>query len=105
MAKIDSFSELKKNWDSYGAEPPNPKAIEYGKEVLRKIYEEVKIIPKHVEPTANGEIGLIYGKNLDIELEVMSNGAISLVLPVLKEYDDIQIDNALKIIKENPHLL
>ena len=61
--KIDSFSELKENWDTYGAPAISPKAIEIAHRVVHCLGEGNWT----VVPTINGGV-LFEGLGMEIEV-------------------------------------
>lgn len=50
--RIHAFRDLQEDWDSYGALPPDPKAIAKARKFAKMLREQ-----PHVQPTANGGIG------------------------------------------------
>ncbi len=40
LKKLDSFLELKKDWDSYGADPVNPETILFAKTLIEHFPKE-----------------------------------------------------------------
>lgn len=77
LSRIRTFSQLKENWDSYGAEPPS-------KIALQNAFSFVKTIDRHplpvffAAPGPNGEI-LVESKEGDksIEITFEANGNAS----------------------------
>ena len=68
---IDDMANLKDNWDSYGAAPINPKAIEIAKTINNILVGFTAV------PTPNGGVQLEKHTNKDsieIEISVESKG-------------------------------
>lgn len=74
---LESFRSLKKNWGTYGSEPPNADAIGIAKHLL-KIAKEKNIIPNRIVPSAIGGIAFCWTSK--------------------KGYADIEVDNDRSII-------
>ena len=71
LGRIDGFADLTEDWDSYGAPPIAPSAIEATKRVLT-ILSEVKV---QTAPTCQGGISIEWhGPSGDLELEIMPDG-------------------------------
>lgn len=98
IEKIKGFANLQKNWDSYGADPPNESVI--NKAIT--LYEKLTRKPDKISPSVVGGIGFIYrGKDrIYIEIENI-NASILYVLkydtdePVVGEENDIDKLNLL----------
>jgi hypothetical protein len=85
LAKLDSFRELQRGWDSYGAEPPSDAAINNARRILRVLWEYEGGSQIRLSPSVEGGVGIIFSsigkKYADIEcfndgdiLAVMSEG-------------------------------
>ena len=67
LIKLDSFKELKKDWNGYGAEPFNEEHIEK----VKFLVSLLKIQPD-IYPTARNSIQLEFGYN-ELEYEIFSD--------------------------------
>jgi hypothetical protein len=65
--RLRTFAALKKNWDSYGAEPITPIAIEATAQLLERIY---------VFPTVIGGILVEFGNPEVFSFEVSAEGEL-----------------------------
>ena len=84
--KLDQFSEyneklmqlaqLSKNWDSYGAEPPNKIALNWAKETLI-ILSELELFPIQIGPSVENGVGIsfMFGKKY-ADIECFNEGDI-----------------------------
>lgn len=69
---LSSLLVLPPNWDSYGAQPIDPRCIEYARTLLRSIMKPDTPAPA-VVPTSQGGVQLEWHtKGLDLEIEVRS---------------------------------
>lgn len=57
FSKLKDLHTLEKGWDSYGADPPDPRAIGAAEEFLILMREQV-LLPSRVEPSAMGGVGI-----------------------------------------------
>lgn len=77
---LDSYLSLQKNWDSYGAEPPNEVAVENAKAHLEKLRSMPSFF---MTPTAIGGVGFGYS-NADhtryCSLEFDNEGGIMAIM-------------------------
>ena len=70
--RLDEFKSLEENWDSYGAQPISPKAIDRAKDLLR-----VCSPPCFIAPLADGGVQLEWecpDANRRAEVEVNAEG-------------------------------
>ena len=63
-SRLNALKELGKNWDSYGADPMDPKAIEKARKLLEVIQTEPLIFP-----TVEGSVALCWNDE-DITLTI-----------------------------------
>ena len=69
---INTFHNLKNNWDGYGAKPIDPRAIAAAKRILESL---VTVIPV---PRPNGGIQIeAYENYFDMELGISPDGTIN----------------------------
>ena len=66
-SRLNALKELGKNWDSYGADPMDPKAIEKARKLLEVIQTEPLIIP-----TRDGGVALAWHEE-DITLTIYAD--------------------------------
>lgn len=75
FGRLDELSYLEEDWDSYGATPPTPTAIESAKGLLTRVASRNDVVPGHgvgpdaVMPFPNGGVQLIWERNSS-ELQV-----------------------------------
>ena len=53
------MASLRRDWDSYGAEPPSANAIDNARKALEKL-KEADIVPNAVVPSAEGGVGIVF---------------------------------------------
>jgi len=80
--KINGFKYLKKNWDSYDADPISEIAIIKSLEIVSYIKDFKNLYKISVFPMRNGGIQFEFDADINIELEVVSNGEL-----IIKIYD------------------
>lgn len=56
---LDRLSRLESGWDSYGAAPPGPEAIQLSKEVLNQLAGDL-ILPSTIVPSAEGGVSIYF---------------------------------------------
>ena len=66
-SRLNALKELGKNWDSYGADPINPQAIERARKLLEVTQAEPLIIP-----TRDGGVALAWHEE-DITLTIYAD--------------------------------
>jgi hypothetical protein len=77
IKKLYSLLDLEKNWDSYGAVPPNIKFIEKARDFIIKYSK----IPEYVFSGVNGEILIVYLSNdLRYECEIYFDESTQLLV-------------------------
>ena len=64
LATIEGFRRLEANWDSYGAEPLTPRAIEQAEAFVRCLATDLTVVP-----TNRGGVGFEWDA-CDVSLEV-----------------------------------
>lgn len=75
IAKIESFSELPKNWDSYGANPPSRLAVKYSIEFLSRMSNRQRD-PSLIIPTPDEGIVIEFQEeNVRLEFLFLSDGS------------------------------
>lgn len=77
LKKIDSFKDLKENWDSYGSEKIKSTAIRLASHFVNQCSKNGLVV-EFVVPMSSGNIQMEWGNNL--ELEIYSNGNVGLCL-------------------------
>jgi hypothetical protein len=78
--ELDSLKKLAPNWDSYGAEPPNPTAIRR-LESLLELLPSVELTPTKIVPSVEGGAAVCFingAKYADVEC--FNNGTLLAVL-------------------------
>lgn len=86
IAKLQGFTYLQANWDSYGAVPPTELAIKNAKDFL--IHADKKSLPVYfVAPGRNGEVLIELKDEQDRTAEIYFNEAGSIEM-LLFESDD-----------------
>ena len=66
---VENLSQLRKDWDSYGAEAPNTKATYWAKRVLLEL-RELGLAPDSILPSVEGGVGIAFrrsGNYADVE--------------------------------------
>ena len=53
------MASLRRDWDSYGAEPPSTNAIENAREAIGELMK-ADIVPNAVVPSAEGGVGIVF---------------------------------------------
>jgi myo-inositol-hexaphosphate 3-phosphohydrolase len=56
---LDRISNMERNWDSYGAEPPGGSAIRAAKEILAE-FAGALILPSTIVPSAEGGVSIYF---------------------------------------------
>ena len=76
--KVRSLSDLLENWNSYGAPPIDPVAIEHAVRMLLSLSEAGVREPDGIVPTVNATVGFEwrYPRDSTIEVEVYPDGRI-----------------------------
>jgi hypothetical protein len=85
--RIDSFSELKKNWNEYDSEEITSQSIEFANSILDTISKTNDVNDIKVFPMCNGGIQIEIGDFR--EIEIFNN-----------EITDIEYDSEYNIINE-----
>jgi hypothetical protein len=57
--ELDRISNIKTDWDSYGAEPPNADAIRASREILEELADAL-ILPSTIVPSAEGGVSVYF---------------------------------------------
>jgi hypothetical protein len=60
LARLESFRELQRGWDSYGAEPPSETAIENARRILRLLWDFDGGPRPRLLPSVEGGVGIIF---------------------------------------------
>lgn len=60
--KLKKASSLQKNWDSYGADPPNSFALFWAEKTLA-ILSQKRFLPSHVAPSVENGIGISFSSD------------------------------------------
>lgn len=72
--KLNTFLDLKPNWDSYGAEPPNHICFDAAKNFLDQL-KNSDFKPSRIAPSAVNGIGIsFYNQDKHIYVEFYNNG-------------------------------
>lgn len=66
--QIDSFSKLKKDWDSYDGDEITPQSIETAKKVLDTLPEFLDMQTINVSPMRDGGVQIDVGESKEIEV-------------------------------------
>ncbi|MGH2559593.1 MAG: hypothetical protein ACRDJH_11055 [Thermomicrobiales bacterium] len=74
LARLNELADLPPDWDSYGANPPNPAAIAKAREILLELTQPLRLAGTRIEPStigarADGGIMIEWG-NPETALEV-----------------------------------
>ena len=66
---LEQFKSYEHNWDSYGAIPPTPLALDRARVVLQAM-DDIGVSPTRVDPCPDGSLDVVFAKGLlyaDIE--------------------------------------
>lgn len=86
-AKLEELRDLKPNWDSYRALPPDPEAVEQAIKFAELVSKAGASKP-HVAPCNDGRIGFEWTGALEVEID--SNGVIEyLTEGITSDWQDI----------------
>ncbi len=79
LPKLFSFLDYPHNWDTYGAQPIHPKAIENALSLLGRIMRNDTPIPYCI-PTCRGHVQLEWStRGVDLEIEVFRDGTMEVL--------------------------
>jgi hypothetical protein len=94
---LDQISNLGRDWDSYGAEPPGANAIRASKEILEELAGSL-ILPSTIVPSAEGGVSIYFmtGRRT-VYVESYNQGSQALVL-----YDQEGNAEVLEIERDIP---
>jgi hypothetical protein len=72
LARLESFHNLRRGWDSYNAEPPNETSINNARHVLHVLWaSEIAAPVRTIAPSVEGGVGIVFAshgkKYADIE--------------------------------------
>lgn len=103
ICKLQSFSKLEVNWDSYGANPPTDKAIDLAIDIVKNC-NIFGINFDRIAPSVVGGIGLtIRSKKKKLYIEIYNNNRIFYMVsrgsgnPIIQEIKNItEIPNLIK---------
>jgi len=87
LDQFDKFSSLPTNWDGYGAEPPNEKALENARKVVA-VLEAENFLPQQLAADADGGICIMFfreGKYADFSCD--NEGGVLIVTKYLHAKD------------------
>jgi hypothetical protein len=74
---LEELRDLRKNWDSYGAEPVSPAMIGAAYELLQQI-APAKVPMPSIVPTSNGSVQIEWHtRGIDLEVRLLSAARIS----------------------------
>jgi hypothetical protein len=78
LAKLESFRDLQRGWDSYDAEPPSEAAIDNASRVLQALWEQGSGTRARLVPSVEGGIDLIFSTTEDgyADIECFNDGEI-----------------------------
>ncbi len=76
---LESFRDLKADWDSYGADPPYPEAIEQATKFAELMSREGASKP-HVAPCNDGSIAFEWTGDCELEVEIQPDGTADYLL-------------------------
>ena len=85
--KLEEIRDLKASWDSYGALPPDPGAIEQATE-FAEIMSKAGASKPHVAPCNDGRIVFEWQGECELEIEIDADGVIEYLL--VDGIDDIE---------------
>ena len=73
--QLDGLGQLAEGWDGYDAPVPSAEAIRSGREILRRLQEEL-LVPNWVSASADGGVAFSFAApgNRRAQIEVLNNG-------------------------------
>jgi hypothetical protein len=87
LQRLDELSRLEDNWDTYGAFPPAPAALDATETIMRQVIEQFGVTasdcaaPYTVMPIADGGLQLEWrGPSATLELDIGPAGELSALL-------------------------
>ena len=94
---LDRISDMERNWDSYGAEPPGANAIRASKEILEELAGAL-ILPSTIVPSAEGGVSIYFiAGHRTVYVESYNQGSQALVM-----YDQDGNSEVLEIGRDIP---
>jgi hypothetical protein len=95
IKKVQNLSNLKHNWDGYGANPITPNVIEDAVKLLEQLPEN--LMPSHYGPSPDNEIILewSYYNHRNFILSLYGNGVVHCFADREQKlyFDDVPIEN------------
>lgn len=78
LERLDSFRDLQRGWDSYGAEPPSEIALSNARRLLRVAWEFEEGAKIRLSPSVEGGVGVIFGGGVKkyADIECFNDGEI-----------------------------
>lgn len=75
LQQLEAISTLRKDWDSYGSEPPTRDAIFAARNLIASAYRRFSSVPYFVAPVSGGGVQIEWrGPHREIEVELQSDG-------------------------------
>lgn len=79
-AALDRISKMERDWDSYGAEPPDANAVRASKEILEELAGSL-ILPSTIVPSAEGGVSIYFMTgHRTVYIESYNQGSQTLVM-------------------------
>jgi hypothetical protein len=76
LQSLPRLAQLPRNWDSYGADPPNETAIGLARDVL-KAMSDADLKPSHVDPSAENGVCISFVQDTRYaDIECFNSGEI-----------------------------
>ena len=76
---LESFRDVKANWDSYGADPPNPESIEQATR-LAEFLSQNGVSEPHVGMCNDGRVAFEWTGECELEVEIHPDGTFGYLL-------------------------
>jgi hypothetical protein len=77
---LDRISNMKRGWDSYGAEPPDGNAVRASREILQELAGAL-ILPSTIVPSAEGGVSIYFMTgHRTVYIESYNQGSQTLVM-------------------------
>jgi hypothetical protein len=77
---LDRMSGMEPDWDSYGAEPPSPGAIQSSREILNELAGAL-ILPSAIVPSSEGGVSIYFmSGDRTAYIETDNDGSLALVM-------------------------